>query len=47
MQNTGPKPSVFVRWLSLSQRMKLAAWLRDKAADVADWVCPELKDQGE
>lgn len=32
---------------SLSRRMKLAAWLRDKAADLADWVCPELSEKKE
>lgn len=35
----------FDGWLSLSRRMKLAAWLRDKAADLADWICPELKEE--
>jgi hypothetical protein len=25
--------------------MKLAAWLRDKGASWAEWVCPELKDK--
>jgi hypothetical protein len=33
-----------VRWLSLSRRMKIAAWLRDKGASWAEWICPELKD---
>jgi hypothetical protein len=44
MPNTKPRPSVFVRWLSFDRRHALAMWLRDKAAGLAEWVCPELKE---
>ena len=42
MPNTAQRPPIFVRWLSLSKRIKLAAWLRDKGADWGEWVCPEI-----
>lgn len=47
MPNTKPRPPVFVRWLSFEKRELIALWLRDKAAGLAEWICPELKDSEE
>lgn len=30
--------------LSFERRHAMAIWLRDHAASVAEWICPELKD---
>lgn len=31
-----------LRWLSFDRRHSIAMWLRDRAAGMAEWVCPEL-----
>lgn len=46
MTNTKLKLPLFVRWLSFDRRHAIAMWLRDKAAGLAEWICPELKDSG-
>lgn len=47
MLNTKPRPPFFVRWLPFERREKIAIWLRDKAAWVAEWICPELVEADE
>jgi hypothetical protein len=44
MPNTSRKPPLFVAWLSLSRRMKLAAGLRGCGSSLAEWICPEIAE---
>jgi hypothetical protein len=45
MPHTAKKPPVLLRWLSFERRHIMAIWLRDKAASLAEWICPEMVEQ--
>jgi hypothetical protein len=47
MRPTEKKPPVLLRWLSFERRHAIAVWIRDRAADWAEWICPEIADENQ
>jgi hypothetical protein len=47
MQHTDKRPPLALRWLSARRRIALAEGLRNRAADVAEWIAPEMLAPGE
>ncbi|SDA47954.1 hypothetical protein [Sinorhizobium sp. NFACC03] len=44
MSNSSKRPPVFVRWLSLKQRLIIAEKLRGIGSSLAEWICPEIAE---
>jgi hypothetical protein len=43
MRRTEKKPPVLLRWLSVKRRIAIAERVRNWAADVAEWIAPEIQ----
>jgi hypothetical protein len=43
MRNSDRKPPILLRGLSRDRRIKMAGNVRDRAAEVGDWIAPELR----